>query len=291
MTDAAHAELLDHEIFQKPFEVKLTFENWDTPEDYRRFPGGDQLPSKMKVWRVQWTEKTYGGVVTRAYNFNDFPDDELLVKGFNIGKEYGAAGVGRHGNFLQWGYSAPPSEMTEAGQKLFLNCIHYIRRFHGKLPLVHPSDSPRMDAVRCAALINKIEDHGFLRQFPPDLLEKYKQNPDGLVQYYMDHLELVYREIWFRGPFQIDDDLRSLGIESNRQISTLEKLIELLDHPQHGQVAESLLKRYTDQSEMTKIEWQKWLEEHRGRIYFSDLGGYKFLVVPEGYLDIPAGNP
>ena len=43
-----------------------------------------------------------------------------------IGKMNGAVAVGRHGNFLQWGFSAPPSKMTDAGQKLFVNCLYYI---------------------------------------------------------------------------------------------------------------------------------------------------------------------
>ena len=32
-------------------------------------------------------------------------------------------------------------------------------------------------------------------------------------------------------------------------------------------------------------QWQKWYDANKERIYFSDVGGYKFRVVPEGYLD------
>jgi len=31
-------------------------------------------------------------------------------------------------------------------------------------------------------------------------------------------------------------------------------------------------------------QWRKWLGDNRGRIFFTDVGGYKFRVVPAGYL-------
>ena len=283
MGDAAHAESLEHEVFSQPFKVEPEFEYRDTPGNYhRRHLGEDKLPNKMKVWPVQRTDKTFGGVVSRAYHFGDYPDDELLVPGFNGGKEYGASGVGRHGNFLQWGYSAPPSKMTEAGQKFFLNCICYIRRFNGKGPLVKEQSSPRMNALRLASLTNQITDKQFFSgTFSPELMEKYAADPNGLVQYYRDNFEFIYRgEV-----FLVDYELKNLGIESNRKISTLEKLVELLDDKNYAETAKLLLERYTEQSFWTKRGWHSWFEKNREQIYFSDFGGYKFRVVPEGYLN------
>jgi hypothetical protein len=40
-------------------------------------------------------------------------------------------GGGRDHNFLQWGFSAPPSKMTSAGGNLFINCVCYIAKFKG----------------------------------------------------------------------------------------------------------------------------------------------------------------
>ncbi len=72
------------------------------------------------------------GTVARPWKPEEAPDAELLVAGYNTGKMSGAVAVGRHGNFLQWGFSAPPSQMTEAGWSLFLNCINYIVKFEGQ---------------------------------------------------------------------------------------------------------------------------------------------------------------
>ena len=98
------------------------------------------MPEKLKVWRVQQIAgakeifvRPYGAVA-RPWKPEEASDAERLVAGYNTGKMNGAVAVGRHGNFLQWGFSAPPSQMTEAGRRLFLNCIHYIARFEGQTP-------------------------------------------------------------------------------------------------------------------------------------------------------------
>ena len=283
MADAAHAGSFEHEIFSKPFKVEPQFEYYKTPPNYYdRHLGNDKLPDQMKVWLVQKTGKRYGSVVARSYGFTDSPDAEALVLGFNTGKEYGAVGIGRHGNFLQWGYWAPPSQMTEAGKKLFLNCICYIQKFDGKAPLVRKVSSDRWNAVRLAALINLIKDERFFSStFPPELKEKYKGDPDGLVKYYRDNFELIYRD----KVFLIDNELKSLGLKSNREIETLKKLIYVLKDEKHAETARLLLSRYTAQSFQNAEQWQSWFENNKNRIFFSDMGGYKFFVIPEGYME------
>jgi hypothetical protein len=282
MRDTAHAESLDHEVYSKPFKVEPRFELIKTPSNYRRYPDGDKLPDTMKVWQVQNTGNRLNGVVARSYGFTDSPDAEIIVLGVNVGKEYGAVGVGRQGNFLQWGYSAPPSQMTEAGRKLFLNCICYIHKFDGKPPLIRRASSDRWNAIMLAALINSIKDERFFSgTFSPELREKYEGDPNGLVKYYRDNFELIYRD----RVFLVDNELKSLGIKSNRQIGTLEKLISLLDDEKKAETARLLLARYTTESFQNAEQWQSWFEDNKNRIFFSDVGGYKFFVIPEGYME------
>jgi hypothetical protein len=173
--------------------------------------------------------------------------------------------------------------MTEPGRNLFLNCIYYIHRFDGKAPLVHRQSSPRIDAVRIASFINKIsgdQKKFFLGQYPEELYGKYGKDPDGLIQYYRQNLEWVYRD----RVFTVDEELKGLGIDSNRKIESLQRLIELLDDAQRAATAKELLSRYTDRSFATSQQGRQWLQENKDRIYFTDVGGYKFKVVPEGYL-------
>lgn len=290
MKDAAHAESLEHEVYQKPFKVEPEFEQWDTPASYhRRNFTENKFPDKMKVWRVQnegQDGRRYGGVVSSSYGFTDSPDAEVLVKGYNTGKEYGAVGVGRHGNFLQWGYWAPPSKMTEAGKKFFLNCIYYIKRFDGKAPLIRDVSHNRLNTIRLAPLVDRLrkraeEDKDFTPYIPMDLLNKYAGDPNGLVQYYKDNLEFVYQG----KIFYIDNELKSLGLDSNRSLDSLERLISLLQDETIADTARLLLSRYTNQTFQNSEDWKQWFEENKDSIFFSDVGGYKFFVVPEGYLD------
>ena len=47
----------DHDIFNKPFKVNLTIEKVDTPEGYRRWYDGVDLPEKIDAWRVAFCRK------------------------------------------------------------------------------------------------------------------------------------------------------------------------------------------------------------------------------------------
>jgi len=73
--------------------------------------------------------------------------------------------------------------------------------------------------------------------------------------------------------------LKALGLESNRKVETLERLFKLLEDPSHRETARKLAARYT--AEHTSYDFGAG----RDRIYFTDVGGYKFMVVPEGYLN------
>ncbi len=275
MENAAHAELLDREVYRTPLAVRPEFEYRKTPDNYRRsYCGPGKVPDQIKVWRVQNTQR--GNVVARGFGFEDSPDAEIIAVGFNHGKAYGDVGIGRQANVLQWGYSDPPSQMTEAGRRLFINCIHYIRRFEGKTPLVYPRTGGRCNALVSASYLKGMRDPKgyFTKVFPSELWAEFQSNFDGLLAYYQENLELVYWDQVYR----VDAELKSLGLDSNRKVETLERLFELQKDPAHREIARRLLDRYTDGQ--TTFDFQNG----RDRIYFTDVGGYQFKVVPEGSL-------
>jgi len=112
-------------------------------------------------------------------------------------------------------------------------------------------------------------------------MERFNGDPDGLVQYFLDGYELIYRG----DTFVIDEELQALGLTSNRQVETLEALVGMLSDTEKAPAARRLLERYTLERFETVDAWRAWLDESRGRIYFSDVGGYTFGVMPEGYLE------
>jgi hypothetical protein len=280
MSDAAQFEPLNHEVFQKPSPVQPFVELWQTPENYRSSPAGKKLPPRIKVWRVQRSGNDYGGVVSFGGGYADSPDAEVLAQGYNTGKEYGDVGIGRHANFLQWGYSSPPSQMTNAGRALFLNCICYIRKFDGKMPLVRRVSAPRTDAIRLGLLVDLIKDKSFFGSvFPQEQVDQYQGKSAAFAKYWQDNLELVYRNKFFL----VDEELKSLGIPSNRTVAALGQMIALLKDDKTAAKGRLLLKRYTVETFETPEQWQAWFDANKDRIYFSDVGGYKFRVVPAGY--------
>src|ERR1035437_4651678 len=290
MSDAAQGELLKHEVFTTPFNVEPKYEDWPTPQNYREYPGGKELPAKLKVWRIQNTGKDYGGVVSRGGGFLDSPDAEILTLGHNTGKGPREVGVGRQGNFLQWGFSGSPSQMTEAGKNFFLNCIVYIKKFDGQLPLVHIHASDRTSIPMYARYIPLITDPKFMEgTFGPVLRTKYKKaDAEALAVYLEKNLEFIYKA---PGGYEVDEDLKSLGLPSNRKVETLEKLVALQSDPAKTPTVNKILARYLDGKTATPATAAAWLAENHDRIFFTDVGGYKFMAAPKGYLTAATTAP
>jgi len=117
--------------------VVIKLESVKTPKSYLiTLPQGKTLGKTMLIWKIQDTNNNVGkaGAVSWIITPEDFPNAEAILLGFSPGKPYLSTGIGRHGNFLQWGWSASPSQMTPAGQNLFINCICYIQKFDGATP-------------------------------------------------------------------------------------------------------------------------------------------------------------
>jgi len=115
--------------------VDIKLEKVHTPGSYlRTLPEDVTLGGKMKIWQVQKARTRTMGAVCAVRDPESSPDIETIMLGFAPGKSYEAAAICRHGNFLQWGHAAAPSQMTPAGRNLFVNCIAYVRKFDGKRP-------------------------------------------------------------------------------------------------------------------------------------------------------------
>jgi hypothetical protein len=239
----------------------------------------------MKVVRIQDTNNQVGkaGAVAPGVTAEYPGEAETLTLGFAPGKSYDSVGIGRHGNYMLWGWSAPPSKMTEAGQKLFLNCLSYIHQF----------DQTSFVRIPQRAMARTIAGQIFDRMlqnpknakvylphyFPEDLAKKYKDDLEGMGQYYDASVDLLYVA---EGKFCIDEDLRSLGIKSNRNVAMLKTLIDLqAETTAKARLAQTCLTRYTDQSFDSPQAWQQWHEDTAEDLIFSDVGGYRFYEIPD----------
>ncbi len=124
-------------IFKGPYKVKLTTTLLPTPEGAKSYASicQEQLPDRIPMWKVQ--NKDYGntkgykvGMVTRQWGYLDSPDTEIMSGGESA-KSYGAVAIGRHANWLHWGFSASPADMTDEAKPVFLNAVVYMSKFKG----------------------------------------------------------------------------------------------------------------------------------------------------------------
>ena len=65
------------------------------------------------------------GMVSRPGGFEDSPEAEIISGGVS-GKTWDAVAIGRHGNFLHWGFAASPDDMTGEARDVFANAVVYM---------------------------------------------------------------------------------------------------------------------------------------------------------------------
>ena len=268
-----------HEVFRRPLPVDLRLEDRPTPAHYRDWPGGAKLDKTIKVWRVQTRSfpQIDPGLVADPYGFGDSPDAEVISSGLNS-KGPDSVALGRQGNFFLWGFSASPRDMTPEARKCFVNAVCYIRRFDGQKPLVRRTQSGREWALVYSGYLRQFADQGFIKDlFPEDLLRRFGKDPEKFLAYYAENLE--YLRPAGRG-FAVDEDVKGLGL-SNRKVELLDACVAMLERGDRPELARRILGRYTTESFADAKGWRGWLESHRGRLFFTDVGGYKFLVAPE----------
>lgn len=130
----AHSWVKNHPIFKGPFKVNMTVKVKPTPEDakhYAYFTG--PVPDSIPMWAVQTkgykTDPDFCvGMVSRPWGYTDSPEAEYISSGV-CAKTLDAVAIGRHGNFLHWGFAASPEYMTEEAKTVFANAVVYISKF------------------------------------------------------------------------------------------------------------------------------------------------------------------
>jgi Disulphide bond corrector protein DsbC len=96
----------------------------------------------------------------------------------------------------------------------------------------------------------------------------------------LDNLEFLYPSETTALPFTVDEDVKELGL-SNRSIALLEKCISMLKRGDSPDLAQRILKRYTTENFPDGKSWGDWLRAYQNRLYFTEIGGFKFKVAPE----------
>ena len=107
--------------------------------------------------------------------------------------------------------------------------------------------------------------------------------PEAFLEYYEENLGYlvpVEGDAWM---WTVDVDALAYGI-ANHDLALLDAALADLDAADAEQAARGrrVLERYTGLSLPTPAAWSGWLGEARPRLYFSDVGGYRWFVAPLG---------
>ena len=331
----AHHLREGHPIFHGPFKVSLTFEEQPTPDDafYYQHQFDEPIPKSLPMWRVQTkgyrTDMRFNmGLVSHPWGYEDSPEAEYISGGVST-KSPDAVAIGRHGNFLHWGFIASPLYMTEEAKVVFANAVAYIAQFRGPL-FVRKWDSniPTRTTVKDMRYLNShaayndelkflnnmkhlqdslygalaerqakgeklgAQEEVFLKgyqpmevQMPPfeaylqgkadpELFAQFGTDVEAYARYYDENAPYFYGG---GGSLVLDEDAKAWGIPNNDK-RLLDKAIGCLEEGVETERAQRVLSRYTLCAFATPAEWRKWYDRHEDKLFFTESGGWFFMV-------------
>jgi len=304
---------VDHPLFHEPYEVVPTLEERPISSSYRTRASGRDLGDTMPMWRVQTEGYQDGkGFLIGVVSFpglEDSPDGEVISGGMNS-KGVDSVAIGRQGSFLHWGFAASPTYLTDEAKLVFVNALHYIAKFRGQRAFVHKGENPTR--AQADDMVWGLTDAGFAA-WEGLIAEANAERPEGtrpttwtrerLVGYVATKaLQAKLGDDWeaYRTYFtenrpwlhpvddggyypvlDVDEDAQALGVAVG-DVGLLDRCVALLEQGEQVDVATRLLARYTAQGEHTPAEWRAWLDGNRGRLFFTEVGGFRYQVDQAG---------
>ncbi len=266
----------EHEIFNQPIKVELSYEKRYAPRGLKKAYSGHDFPSQIDMWRVQTEspEDRKGyiiGQIMEGMDFEDSPECEYISGGESL-KDITGMALGRCANLFHWGFSASPDFMTESAKKVFVNTVFYMAQFNGRSPVVKmkKGNSRKWNDEFCYR-----ETHQILDVNKPYVPTGNKEADDKYL-FYQSNYQYFY-EVPGKWRHEVDEEAKSLGI-ANNDIKLLDKCISLLEDGKDEEKALVLLKRYTNYNFTTAKEWRKWYKTFNEYLFFTETGGFKFMV-------------
>ena len=179
--------------------------------------------------------------------------------------------------------------MTEEAQTVLANAIVYISRFAGQKPIARKYNDriatrDYLKELKHLATRKAWEAWGqegesyedFVKRYQKEIFERFGTDEKAYAEYYDSNKDYFYGG---EGMYvlTVDEDVKSLGIPNNDQ-RLLETAIGMLEKGQDVEKANRILNRYTLCRFTTPGEWRQWYETNKDRLFFTEAGGWLFLV-------------
>jgi hypothetical protein len=216
----------------------------------------------------------------------DSPEVEVFCGGLNS-KIPTAAAIWRQGNLLHFGFEPSPAALNAAGRALLVNAVVYISRITEDRPI--PRTPSPFEGVTPVARAGP--DRLFRRPDPsPDYLASYfsaearaagnAKDPAAFKRWYRENRAFLRADAK-TGKLILDGEAKALGV-APAEPGFFAKVTAALSGGWSAERARHLLRRYAPQGPASGdgAAWQKWWEENRPYLFFSDSGGYRWYVDP-----------
>ena len=148
-----------------------------------------------------------------------------------------------------------------------------------KVALAKQAKGEKLTSEEKAALRSTVKLQSYaewLKSREPVLFEKFGDNEQAYKDYFDDNRDYFYggdKVIYW----MVDEDVKSWGIPNN-DIRLLDKAIGCWERGEEVDKAKRVLTRYTLCRFATPQEWRDWYETNKDRIFFTESGGWFFMV-------------
>ncbi|MDR2414164.1 MAG: protein-disulfide reductase DsbD N-terminal domain-containing protein [Odoribacteraceae bacterium] len=117
------------------------------------------------------------------------------------------------------------------------------------------------------------EDH--VKRYQKDFFHLFGLDSDAYIAFYDANRDYFHASGFYH--IEVDEDVKSLGIPNNDP-RLLDAAITLLEKGKETDKARRILARYTLVDFPTAAEWRAWYEHYKEKLFFTEPGGWLFLI-------------
>jgi hypothetical protein len=251
------------------------------PEAWR-----DELPGVETVDLIPLVDGSGGDSGWCTYDWGlDAPDVEVFCGGQNH-KAVTAAAFWRQGFLVHFGFQESPAQLNDAGDAMLLAAIVYAARCKEDRPVtrvVSPFKTRKRALLpREKAKVGLASEQGLQTWFDgPVVVELADLAEEARRKRFDEVMPFLVANDSSR--FEVDAVLRAWGV-GNRDVAFFGRCEKALGAGgDDAAKARALLERYVKDGPgagSTAAAWTKWIAANREFVFFSDVGGYRWLVDP-----------
>jgi hypothetical protein len=272
--------LRDGPWLEKPDRIDRTTIRRPTPDAFKPAISSDALDVLPLVKDTKAEHAP--GWCTYADVF-DSPEMEYLCGGINH-KTATAAAVWRQGNLLHFGFDVTPDEMNDRGRGLLVHSIVYIAGFTEDRPITDTPDRALLRVGADRVVAKKNPDKGYIEWYFTPAVRKQGKIEDwpAFQDWYRKNRAFLRADRQQGGSLVLDEEAKEFGTATNQPEFFPAAIASLKEGGAKAERAATLLSRYAPlgPKEMRADDWQRWWDENKSYVFFSESGWYRWYLDP-----------